>query len=218
MSVTWRAGIVTRMDETSPASTTAPLDDWLAALAQPNGAPGGGAACGVILALSAGLLHMVAEYTRDPRATPIAARVTDARAAALRAAEADGERSADFGAALALAQDDPQRDDRVARSALAASESSVALGDVGSGIVPDLDVLAEVANPAVRADLAIAADALALGISGAAINLRADLRLARRHGADSTACDALDRDADRLDAACAAASDVARRVRAQLAG
>lgn len=194
-------------------STSAPLDDWLAALARPNGAPGGGAACGVILAVSAGLLHMVAEYTDDERAAAIATRVTDARADALRAAEADGAESASFGAALALPSDDPQRDDRVARTAVAASASSVALGEVGARLVPDLALLADIANPSVAADLAIAADALALGISGATTNLRADLRLARKHGAPASVCDPLDDDARRLDEARMTASALARRVR-----
>lgn len=204
------------MDDTSPASTSTPLDAWLAALARPNGAPGGGAACGVVLAVSAGLLHMVTEYTDDARTEGISARLADARAAALRAVELDSDRSAAFGAALALPNDDPQRDDRVARSAVAASASSVALGDVGAALVSDLEVLVEVANPAVAADLAIAAEALALGISGAAINLRADLRVARRHGADRASCEALDDDAGRLEQARDRASDIARTVRDRL--
>ena len=65
-------------------------------------------------------------------------------------------------------------------------------------------------------DLAIAAESLALGISGATINLRTDLHLARKHGADAAACDALEREAERLADARSRASVIAQRVKAQL--
>lgn len=210
--------MVTRMDETPPVSTATPLDAWLTALAQPNGAPGGGAASGVILAVSAGLLHMVAEYTDDARAAESAQRLSGARHAALRAAEDDGACSAAFGAALALPGDDPERDRRVADAAVSASESSVALGAAGARLLPDLELLAEISNPSVAADLAIAAESLALGISGATINLRTDLRLARKHGADPTTCDALEREAERLADARSRASAIAQQVRDGLDG
>lgn len=179
--------------------TSLPMDAWLTALARPAGAPGGGAACGVILAVSAGLLHMVAAYTDDPRAEGCADRLVRARTAALETAEADGVRSADFGAALALPSDDPARDERVRDAALSASRSSTDVGAIGSDLVPDLALLAEIGNPAVRADLAIAAETLATGLSGASINLRADLQIARRHGADGALCADLEQRGTSLD-------------------
>ncbi len=205
-----------RMSDNAHVPTSLPMDAWLAALAKPAGAPGGGAACGVVLAVSAGLLHMVAGYTDDPRAEECADRVAHARRAALDAAEADGIRSADFGAALALPSDDPERDARVRDAALSASRSSIEVGAIGRGLVPDLALLAEIGNPAVRADLAIAAETLAVGISGAAINLRADLALATKHGADASERSRLDEAAAALDDDRGRTIEIAARIRAKM--
>ena len=125
------------MDDSAriPASTS--LSAWLDKLAQPDGAPGGGAACGVMLALSAALLRMVAEYTPDdPRAIACAARLVDVRLTALGAAEADGVSSAELGAALRVAADDPARDDRVRDAAIRAARSSAPSRTPGTGTRP----------------------------------------------------------------------------------
>ena len=45
--------------------TSLALDAWLERLAEPNGAPGGGSAAGVMMGLAAALLHMVCGYTPD---------------------------------------------------------------------------------------------------------------------------------------------------------
>ncbi|MFS0853411.1 cyclodeaminase/cyclohydrolase family protein [Microbacterium sp. 179-I 3D4 NHS] len=206
------------MPEIEPVPTELPLDDWLARLARPQGAPGGGAASGVALALSAGLLHMTAGYTDDPQAVEAEARLATGRRDALAAAEADGVRSAEFGAALALPSDDPAREARVRDGAVAAAQSSVDLGEVGVALLPDLRLLAEIANPNLGADLAIAAQALATGIFGAAVNLRANLRIARSHAADASTCAALADDAARLAAARAEAREIAEQVSARFDG
>jgi formiminotetrahydrofolate cyclodeaminase len=203
------------MPEIDPVPTEMPLDDWLAQLARPKGAPGGGAASGVALALSAGLLHMVAGYTDDPRAPEAEARLASGRQDALAAAEADGVRSAEFGAALALPAGDPSREARVRQGAVDAARSSVALGDVGAQLLPDLRLLAEIANPNLGADLAIAAETLAVGTFGAIVNLRANLRTAHRHDADRSACAALADDAERLAGVRADAQAIAHRVAAR---
>lgn len=171
------------MDETVPVPTSVPLSDWLSELAQPTGAPGGGAACGVILGISAALLRMVAEYTDDGQAAESAARLTRWREDVVTAAEADEVRSAEFGAALALNSSDPERDERVREAAVHAAVSSAAIGEAGERLLPELCLLAEVGNPSLAADLCIAADALATGIRGVSTNLRANLQTASRHGA-----------------------------------
>lgn len=195
--------------------TSTPLDGWLARLAQPGGDPGGGAASGVILGLSAALLRMVAEYTDDPRATQAAGRLARCRQEALDAAEADGAHSAAFGAALALPADDPQRETRVRDAAIDAARSSAALGAVGLGLLEELRSIEGFANPHLGADLAIAAETLSTGIAGASINLRANLQIARKHDADPSVISDLEDDAGRLaDArseAAAIASDVSAR-------
>ena len=180
-----------------PASTS--LSAWLDRLAQPDGAPGGGAACGVMLALAAALLRMVAEYTPDePRAEECAGRLVTRRLAALDASETDGVRSAELGAALRMSRDDPARDERVRDAAIEAARLSAVLGDVGAGLVEELRLLREIGNPHLAADLAVAGEALAAGVAGASINLRANLQLARAHDATAEELHALDAEVERL--------------------
>ena len=158
---------VTRVSDSSriPASTS--LSAWLDRLAQPDGAPGGGAACGVMLALAAALLRMVAEYTPDePRAEECAGRLVTRRLDALAAAETDGVRSAELGAALRTSKDDPTRDQLVRDAAIEAARLSAVLGDVGVALVDELRLLREIGNPHLAADLAVAGEALAASSCG----------------------------------------------------
>ncbi|WP_311258612.1 cyclodeaminase/cyclohydrolase family protein [Microbacterium sp. WCS2018Hpa-9] len=163
-----------------PAST--PMDDWFDALSRPTGSPGGGAAAGVMLAIAASLMSMVGGYSDDdPRAADILDRLARQRAEALRAVEADGIVSASFGAALALATDDPSRDERVRDAAVEGARSAARVGLIGVGMLQDVRVLVEVGNPHIVVDLAVAAEALLAGLSGASLNVRANLQIARRH-------------------------------------
>ncbi|HWS50535.1 MAG TPA: cyclodeaminase/cyclohydrolase family protein [Microbacterium sp.] len=203
------------MTEAASVPTSTPLDGWLTRLAQPDGDPGGGAASGVVLGLSAALMRMVAEYTDDSRAAQSAERLTNRRQEALDAAEADGARSAAFGAALALPAGDPQRETLVRDAAIDAARSSAALGAVGLDLLDELKSLAPVANPHLAADLAIAAETLATGIAGASINLRANLQIARKHDADPAAIRVLEDDADRLATARSEAASIASDVSAR---
>ncbi len=141
-----------------------------------------------MVGLASALLGMVAEYTPDDvRATECAARLVAHRAAALKAAEEDGVRSAEFGAALAIPADDPERGRRVRDAALVAARSSAALGEAGMRLLPELVLLAEIGKPSLRADLAVAAEALTAGIAGASVNILANLQTARKHGASTSA-------------------------------
>lgn len=186
------------MQDSADIPTSTPLDGWLSELGEAQGAPGGGAAAGVMLAIGAALLRMVAEYTDAPRATECSARLIGIRAEALAAVEADGVASAQFGAALALPTDDPARDARVRDAAIAAAESSAQVGAVGIRLTLEVRLLDEIGNRSLLADLAVAAEALRAGIAGALINLHSNRRLARRHGADAAALTALDAEAARL--------------------
>lgn len=202
------------MDEDGRVPASMALDAWLDKLSQASGAPGGGAACGVMLGVSAALLRMVANYTPDdPRASACADRLVERRRAALAAAEADGIRSAELGAALAL-PDDPHRGGRVRDAAIAASRSSATLGEVGEALLEELRLLSGIGNPHLDADLAIAGEALAAGLAGASVNLRANVQLARAHlAADRDARDAIESlaaRASRLRAARLAAAAIAQ--------
>lgn len=187
-----------------PAAT--PLDEWLDRLAQPTGVPGGGAASGVMLVLAAGLLRMVAEYSpEDPEAASAGVRLAELRRRALTAAEEDGARSGALGAALAAPDDDPERDERLREAALAAARSAAALGDVGVALAAEAARVRRVGKRSLTADLDVAAEALAAGIAGALITLRAGIDLVDAHrggcdGADAPLRSLAER-ADRLAAA-----------------
>lgn len=164
-----------------PAST--PMDDWFDALSRPTGSPGGGAASGVMLAIAASLMSMVGGYSDgDARASECVDRLARTRAEALQAVEADGIVSASFGAALALATDDPSRDERVRDAAVEAARSAARVGLIGVGMLQEVRVLVETGNPHIVVDLAVATEALLAGLSGASLNVRANLQIARRHG------------------------------------
>jgi formiminotetrahydrofolate cyclodeaminase len=203
------------MSDDVPVSASTPLSAWLAELAQPSGAPGGGAASAVLVATSAALLRMVAEYTPDdPRASECAERLVSRRTEALDAAQADGLRSAELGAALTLSADDPDRDVRVRDAACAAARSSASIGQVGRALVSELRLLAQISNPQLAADLAVAAAALAAGVAGASINLRADLQTARKHGAPRSALAELHAAARLLAVDRSAAADISEQIAA----
>ena len=188
------------MEHDADVPTSTPLDGWLAELGQPNGAPGGGAASGVMLGIAASLLRMVAEYTPndDPQAEECGIRLAHTRAEVLEAVEADGVYSAAFGAALGRPADDPERDHRVHDAAMEAAQSSARLGDIGIRLLPEVRLLAEIGNPHLVADLAVAVEALHAGMAGAIINLRSNLQIARKHGTPAAALRPLDDEKSRL--------------------
>jgi formiminotetrahydrofolate cyclodeaminase len=204
---------VTRMDDDARIRPTITLEAWLDRLAAPTGAPGGGAASGIMMAIAAALLHMVAAYTRgDERADAAGQRLQKLRAAALDAAEADGVRSAELGEALAHPSG-PARDPLLRRAAVAAAVSSQRLGAVGVDLVDELHLMAAIGNPNLAADLVVAAEALAAGLGGSLTNLRACVDLAEVHASagDEMAADLAEAAAfdDRIAAARLAAAEVA---------
>ncbi len=157
------------------------LDDWLDRLSQRGGEPGGGAASGVMLAIGAALLHMVAAYTPDDERAQHSGRSSvELRVRALQAAEEDGVRSAALGAALA-SEDSPERDARIVTTGTDGAESSVSLVEIGVALAEELRILADRGNPNLVADVAVAAEAIGAGLGGALTNLRACLALTRRH-------------------------------------
>ena len=174
-----------RMQSDPDVPTSLAMDEWLARLAEPTGAPGGGSAAGVMMALAAALLHMVCGYTPDePVAAEAGKRVRELRAASLRASEEDGVRSVALGAALR--EDGPDRSARLYDAAVAAAASSADLAEVGIALVAQLRLVAEVGNPHLVADTGVASESLRAGLGAALINLRANIALARSHAGDTS--------------------------------
>lgn len=203
------------MTDSADIPTSRPLDAWLDALSRPTGSPGGGAASGVMLGLSAALMSMVAAYTPDePAAVESADRLVRLRAEILQAVEADGPVSADLGAALALPMGDAAREERVRATAVDAAQSVARLGRLGLALLPEARTLSDDGNPHLAVDLAVATEALHGGLSGASLNLRANLQLARRHGATPPMLTSLAEDVARL----AEARAQVERISAELSG
>lgn len=184
------------------AEASLPVSTWLDRLSGPHGSPGGGAACAVMVAVSSALLGMVAGYhTDDDRVAQARGRLLEVRRRALEAAEADSRRSGELGAALR--EDDDAADDPVPDAALAAATSAVALGELAASLVPEMQLLLEVAATYLMPDLVVAAESAAAALGGTAATVRADLRLAERHGldADAAAMRAATQGVARMDAA-----------------
>lgn len=182
-------------DEASLSVTT-----WLGRLSGRHGSPGGGAACAVMTAVASALLAMVAGYcTDDPRVADALDRLVDVRGRALDAAEADSRRSGELGAALRDDQDE-DADDPVPHAALTAAQSGADLGSLAQSLVPELELLLEVAETYLMPDLVVAAEAAAAALGGTAATVRADLRLAEAHGAAAAGFAELSASVDRMDA------------------
>lgn len=168
-------------DDIDPAET--PLAEWVDRLAQANGAPGGGAACGVMTGIAAGLLGMVAAYTADDlEARRTEQRLSDKRRLAMRAAEEDGVRSAAFGAALAMEQG-PDRERAVREATVDALSSVLDVGRIAASLLDEVRLLVDIGNPHVEADLRVAVEALRAALEGTNHTARADLDLLSRHRA-----------------------------------
>lgn len=166
-----------------------PLDEWLDRLARAHGAPGGGAACAVMTAISAALLGMVAAYSTDePEGESAATRLDRVRRRATAAAETDGERSAAFGAALAM-DDGPDRERAVRATTVDATVSSIAVGRLAASLVKEARLLAAIGNRHVEADLVVAVEALSAALAGAVATARADLDILSAHRVPDDALD-----------------------------
>lgn len=168
-------------DPTQRASEAAPLHEWLDRLGQDDGAPGGGSAAGVMLAMAAALLEMVLRYGDGTENERLRAQAAHARAVALERAREDARASAALGAALARDEDDPGREEAVRRAGTDAVRSSAELGSSGVHLGELLGEVAALTRPPLMPDVGVASEALAAGLGGALINLRANTALLERH-------------------------------------
>ncbi|GGE99163.1 cyclodeaminase/cyclohydrolase family protein [Mycetocola zhadangensis] len=168
------------MDDSAQVSArTSTIDDWTTALAQSTGAPGGGAAAGVMLAIAYSLTSMVAGYTEvdDTLRAELDAvkdRARTGRKTALRLADEDAAASKAFGRAFRI-EPGAGREDAIREASVQAAESSADLGITGAEAVSDLEWLATHGNPALVADIAVACGALRAAVAGARANIGFDL-------------------------------------------
>jgi formiminotetrahydrofolate cyclodeaminase len=166
-------------NETSVSARSATIDAWTAALAQSTGAPGGGAASGVMLSIAYALTSMVAGYTEvdnDAQAEldAVKQRATDGRETALHLADADATASTSFGRAFRI-EPGEERKEAIRDASMDAARSSADLGAQGAAALDDLEWLARHGNPALIADIAVACGALRAAVAGARTNASFDL-------------------------------------------
>lgn len=168
------------MDDSADISTqTSTVDAWTRALAGRNGSPGGGAGAGVMLAIAASLMSMVAGYSEEHHDSgldldELHARAGSLRETALRLADEDSSASSAFGAAYHLERG-PARDAAVRDASVAAARASSVLGRHAVDAVDDLAWLAFHGNPALIADVVVALGALRAAVTGARTNVSFDL-------------------------------------------
>jgi formiminotetrahydrofolate cyclodeaminase len=175
------------MDSADISTQTSTVDEWTRALAGKNGSPGGGAGAGVMLAVAAALMSMVAGYSEHDGADDVQqlhARARSLRETALRLADEDSDASAAFGAAYRLEQG-PERDAAIRDASVAAARASSVLGRHAADAVDDLEWLAVHGNPALIADVVVALGALRAAITGARTNVSFDLAAVSRAGRSS---------------------------------
>jgi glutamate formiminotransferase/formiminotetrahydrofolate cyclodeaminase len=160
---------------------SAPLADYLAALAAPTAAPGGGSAAAICAAAAAALVGMVAGLSldRDPNGADVArqraaiATATAARTKLTALANDDEVAYGAFIAALRLPKDDDAaraaRSDALSRAALTAAQ-------VPLRVIEACADVAEAASSLANRTIAAAASDLeaALRLSGAAAHISAE--------------------------------------------
>lgn len=162
----------------------APLRDFLDTLAADGPAPGGGTAAAVVVAMSAGLVGMVARASKDhwDEAGGVIGQAETLRARVSPLAQADAE--AYVSALTALRQreqlEERYRDQKLREALDRAAEIPLQIAEAGCDLASLAALLVENGNPEVRADAAAAA-VLAEGGTRAAAKLVA-INLAASEG------------------------------------
>jgi formiminotetrahydrofolate cyclodeaminase len=168
------------------------LGGYLEALAAKQPVPGGGAASAVALAHGAALGSMVLHYTlgkpkfasweHDNAAMLL--HLDHARTEALALADLDAQAYAALNALWSLTAAERAADPRWSPAVDAATTAPASIGDLALAVLAMLDRMPGRTSTIIRSDLAIAAEFAALGVTGAAWNVRANLSL---HDADGQA-------------------------------
>lgn len=148
--------------------------------------PGGGTVAGLQAAFGAGLLRMVANYSRGPRfenvATAVAIILGELEVLETRALEATNDDAQAFdvvGRAYATKTSDGfdsiQRAEAIARALDGAADAPAAIIMMCGELVALAEELAPIANQSVIADVAAAAASVGAALSTAVINLESNL-------------------------------------------
>lgn len=180
-------GTLVGMANTEAVTThNSTVADWTEALAESSGSPGGGAGSGVMLAVAASLMSMVAGYTeveglQGKELANIRTRARSLRESALQLADDDASASEAFGAAFRL-EPGTEREDAIHRASVDAAKASAELGERAIDAMEALGWLAANGNPALIADTVVAFGALRAAVTGARTNVSFDLAALKSAG------------------------------------
>jgi methenyltetrahydrofolate cyclohydrolase len=144
---------------------TAPLDDFLAALASKSPAPGGGAVTATTSALAAALGQMVVAYSvnlkrlsdHKPALESAIRKLENARALVLALAREDAEAYAHLSELMRTPDDHPSKAQALPAAALAATQVPLAVIAACADLLRLFESLVAITNRNLRSDLAIAA-------------------------------------------------------------
>jgi methenyltetrahydrofolate cyclohydrolase len=173
-----------------------PLGRFVEALAAGTPAPAGGAACAVVVAVSAGLVAMVARVlgrrSADERWASIARSADELRAATLALADRDVEA---YGRVI-VARRGPRPDGAAVAAALrGAARVPLAIAGAGLDVLTLCGEIAGAAPPALASDVDAAAALAAAAVQAAAGTARANVAELR----DDRACaQAIERELDEI--------------------
>lgn len=150
---------------------TYPVEDFLAAVASREPAPGGGAVAAVTVAAAAGLVAMAARFATDPQAAEaVVAEADELRGAVTALADADAQAYGAVLAAFRTPRDDPGRG-AVIRGALErAADVPLRIAEAGARIARLGAAAADGGNPNLAGDVQ-AGVVLAEAAARAAANL-----------------------------------------------
>lgn len=138
----------------SDAFGTYSVQDFLAAVAAREPAPGGGAVAAVTVAAAAGLVAMAARFAAEPAATEaIAAEADDVRGAVTALADADAQAYGAVLAAFRAPRDDPGRRDGIRRALERAADVPLRIAEAGARVARLGERAADGGNPNLEGDL-----------------------------------------------------------------
>ncbi|MDQ1131269.1 cyclodeaminase/cyclohydrolase family protein [Microbacterium sp. SORGH_AS_0888] len=154
------------------------VSGWTEALAEAAPNPGGGSAGAVVLGFAAALIEMVCGYSvgrgSDEEVAALAQDAAALRRTALRLVDEDGEASARLAAAY-RSEPGPDRDRRIREESVRAAETCAEMASGAIAVLPGLARLADLANPALIADVVVAGDMLRTALATSRTNIGVDL-------------------------------------------
>jgi len=130
------------------------VDDFLAAVAAREPAPGGGAVAAVTVAAAAGLVAMAARFAADPAETEaISAEADGLRGDVTALADADTDAYGAVLAAFRTPRDDPGRRDAIRRALERAAEVPLRVAEAGARVARLAAEAADGGNPNLAGDV-----------------------------------------------------------------